>query len=230
MNQELTQQRTDVGKLAQQASDALQLLRVLNEQQQVDAVRLSQMTTKLDAVKTATRARAARASRWAPTTKDIPEGRLESKKTAVEKAMEQQIGLGSRPAAPLAAKSSPAAPVNAQPTAGANLTAAPVAGDVSGAAGAALGNGAAENVLPPPAAVSATTPASGATPDSVTAAESQKKVEDELSPLQRSSMEKQEAKPKQTWKEWAREKLFGKSPVRTAAKNAPPTAAPAEKR
>jgi hypothetical protein len=231
MNQELTQQRSDVGKIAQQANEALQLLRVLNEQQQVNAVTLTQLTSKVDAVKSAASARAARSTAPAAAKdKDVPSGKPESDKTAVEKAMEQQMGMGFRPAPPLAAKPSPAAPVNAQPPASANLTAAPVAGAVSGAAGAALGNAAAEKVLPPSAAMSSTNPAVAGSPEGVTAAEPTKKVEDELSPLQRSSLEKSEPKPKQSWREWAREKIFGKSRVQTAAKNSQPTAAPAEKR
>src|SRR5215467_10614684 len=91
MNQELTQQRSDVSKIAQQATEALQLLRVLNEQQQVNAVTLTQLTSKVGAVKTAASARTARATAPAPAKdKDVPSGKPESDKTAVEKAMEQQ--------------------------------------------------------------------------------------------------------------------------------------------
>jgi hypothetical protein len=200
MNQDLAQQRSDVGKIAQQATETLQLLRVLNEQQQVNAMTLTQLTGKVDAMKTAATARAARATAPTPTKKEGPEGKPESEKTAVEKAMEQQMGLGPRPTAPIAAKSSPAA-VSGQP-----------------AADAALGN-AAEKVLAPSAAVSGTNSPSGS-PEGVTAAEP-KKVEDELSPLQRSSLEKPEPKPNQSWKEWATEKIFGKKPVQTAAKKPP---------
>lgn len=230
MNQDLTQQRSDVGKIAQQATETLQLLRVLNEQQQVNAVTLTQLTNKLDAMKTAATARAARATATAPTKdlKDLPAAKPKVEKTAVEKAMEQQMGLGPRPATSLAAKSSPVSVSSGQPVAAASSVVAPPASAVQGAAGAALGS-AAEKVLPPAAAVSNTSPAVAGSPESA-AVEPTKKVEDELSPLQRSRLEKAEAKPKQSWAAWAKEKLFGKSPVQTAATNSQPTPAPAEKR
>src|SRR5215472_7838934 len=191
MNQELTQQRSDVGKIAQQASEALQLLRVLNEQQQVNAVTLSQVTTKLDAVKTATTARAARAT------------------------------------APVAAKSSPA-PVSGPPAGYAIPAATPSSSPAPAVGSGSAPASAGEKVFPPPAAVSGSSSAPGGSPGGVTAAESIKRVEDELSPLQRSSPEKPEAKPKQSWAAWAKEKIFGKSPVQTAAKRSPPVGSPSE--
>ena len=228
MNQELTQQRSDVSKISQHATETLQLLRVLNEQQQVNAVTLTQLTNKVDAVKTFAAARVARASAPVPAKepKDVPVAKPESEKTAVERAMEQQMGLAPRPTPPLAAKSSSPAPVSGQPAAAPNAVAVPpvsaVPPVVSGAAPVNTG----ERALPPSAA-GMSLPTSGSS-EGVTASEA-KKVEDELSPLQRSSLEKPEPKPKQSWKEWAKEKIFGKNPVQTAAKNAQP-AAPAEKR
>ena len=231
MNQELTQQRSDVGKIAQQASEAVQLLRVLNEQQQVNAVTLSQVTTKLDAVKTATTARAARATAPVPAkgSNDATDGKPDSEKTAAERAMEQQMGLGPRPVAPLAAKSSPA-PVSGPPAGYAIPAATPSSSPAPAVGSGSAPASAGEKVFPPSAAVSGSSSATGGSSGGVTAAESIKRVEDELSPLQRSSPEKPEAKPKQSWVAWAKEKIFGKSPVQTAAKRSPPVGSPSETR
>ena len=127
INQELTQQRSDVSKISQHATETLQLLRALNEQQQVNAVTLTQLTNKVDAVKTVAAARVARASAPVPAKepKDVPVAKPESEKTAVERAMEQQMGLAPRPTPPLAAKSSSPAPVSGQPTAAPNAVAVP---------------------------------------------------------------------------------------------------------
>ena len=221
MNQDLAQQRSDVAKISQQASETLQLLRVLNEQQQVNAVTLTQLSSKIDAVKTAATARVARAAAPAPMKdKDVQSEKPESDKSAVEKAMEQQMGMGPRVAPPLAAKPSPA-PVNAHATTGAIPAVTSLPNPMPAPAG--------DKLLPPSAAVSNTNQAVPVSAEAVPSAES-KKVEDELSPLQRSSLEKSEHKPKLTWREWAREKIFGKSPVQTAAKNTQPASLPAEKR
>lgn len=236
MNQDLAQQRSDVAKISQQATETLQLLRVLNEQQQVNALTLTQLSGKVDAVKTAATARAARASAPAPGKEkesDVPNGKSESDKSAVERAMEQQMGMGPRPAPPLAAKPSPT-PATSHPATGPSPAVAPLPSPahpvVSGPAPAPAG----DKVLPPSAAISSTNPpvvpSPVASPERVTPAEPIKKVEDELSPLQRTGLEKAEQKPKQTWREWAREKIFGKSPVQTAAKNTQPASPPAEKR
>lgn len=230
MNQDLTQQRSDVAKISQQATETLQLLRVLNEQQQVNGVTLSQLSSKVDAVKTAAAARAARASAPAPANepKDVPAVKPESDKSAVERAMDQQMGLAPKPAKPLAAKASPA-PLTAQPTPGTN---SPIATTVTAgppAVPATVPVTTAEKTLAPSPAVSGTSAPPSGSPDGVAASEP-KKIEDELSPLQRSSLEKPQPKAKQTWKEWAKEKILGKSPVQTAAKNAEPAAAPGEKR
>ena len=230
MNQDLAQQRSDVAKIFQQATETLQLLRVLNEQQQVNALTLTQLSGKIDAVKTAATARAARASAPAPAKEkesDVPTGKPESDKSAVERAMEQQMGMGPRSAAPLAAKPSPS-PASNHPATGPIPAVAPFANPAHPAVSAPAP--ADDKVLPPSAAMSSARPAVVASPESVTPAESIKKVEDELSPLQRTGLEKAEQKPKQTWKEWAKEKLFGKSPVQTAAKNTQPPTPPAEKR
>ncbi len=236
MNQDLAQQRSDVAKISQQASETLQLLRVLNEQQQVNALTLTQLSGKVDAVKTAAMARAARASAPAPAKEketDVPSAKPESEKSAVERAMEQQMGMGPRPASPLAAKPSPF-PVTSHPATGPIPAVTPLPTPTPGVAPGSAPVSAGDKVLPPSAAMSSTSPAvvssAVASSESVTPAEPIKKVEDELSPLQRTGLENGEQKPKQTWKEWAREKIFGKSPVQTAAKNPQPASPPAEKR
>ncbi|MDE3218922.1 MAG: hypothetical protein KGO23_06070 [Nitrospirota bacterium] len=236
MNQDLAQQRSDVAKISQQATETLQLLRVLNEQQQVNALTLTQLSGKVDAVKTAATARAARASAPTPAKEkesDMPNVKSDSDKSAVERAMEQQMGMGPRPAPPLAARPSPT-PATSHPATDPIPAVAPLPSPahpvVSGPAPATAG----DKVLPPSAAISSTSPpvvpSPVASPERVTPAEPIKKVEDELSPLQRTGLEKAEQKPKQTWREWAREKIFGKSPVQTAAKNTQPASPPAEKR
>ena len=232
MNQDLAQQRSDVAKISQQASETLQLLRVLNEQQQVNALTLTQLSGKVDAVKTAAMARAARASAPAPAKEketDLPSTKPDSDKSAVERAMEQQMGMGPRPASPLAAKPSPS-PATSHPATGPIHAVTPLPTPAPAVASGPAPVSAGDKVFPPSAAMSSTSPAVVASPESVTPAEPIKKVDDELSPLQRSSLEKPEAKPKQTWKEWAKEKIFGKSPVQTAAKNPQPASPPAEKR
>jgi hypothetical protein len=232
MNQELTQQRSDVGKLAVQGGEALQILRAVNEQQQASAITLTQLTARLGALKMAANARAAKLAAVADKAlREAPEGKSSSPagKSAVERAVEQQMGLGPRPPVPLAAKSSPA-PISGQPAGNAIPAATPPSSPAPAVvSGTAPGN-AGENVLPPSAAVSGTSSVAGGSSEGVTAAESTKTVEEELSPLQRSSLEKPEAKPKQSWAAWAKEKMFGKSPVRTTANNSQPAAAPAEKR
>ena len=232
MNQDLAQQHSDVAKISQQATETLQLLRVLNEQQQVNALTLTQLSGKVDAVKTATTARAARASAPAPAKEkesDVPNGKSESEKSAVERAIDQQLGMGPRPVPPVATKPSPS-PASSHPATGPIPAVAPLPSStppvVSGPAPMPAG----DKVLPPSAAMSTTSPAVVISPESAPPAEPIKKVEDELSPLQRSSLEKPEAKPKQTWTQWVKEKIFGKSPVQTAAKNTPPAPAPPEKR
>lgn len=230
MNQDFAQQRSDVAKISQQASETLQLLRVLNEQQQVNALTLTQLSGKVDAVKTAATARAGRASAPAPAKEketDVPSGKPESDKSAVERAIEQQMGMGPRPAPPLAAKPSPSQ-ASSHPATGPIPAVTPLPTPAPAVVSAPAPAG--DKVLPPSAAMSSTSPAVVAAPESVTPAEPIKKVEDELSPLQRTGLEKAEQKPKQTWREWAREKLFGKSPVQTAAKNTQSSPPPAEKR
>ena len=232
MNQDLAQQRSDVAKISQQASETLQLLRVLNEQQQVNALTLTQLSGKLDAVKMAATARAARASAPAPAKEkeaDVPSGKPESDKSAVERAMEQQMGMGPRPAAPLAAKPS-ASPAASHPATGPIPAVAPLQTPAPAVVSAPAPAPAGDRVLPSSAAMSNTSPAVVASPETVTPGEPITKVEEELSPLQRTGLEKAEQKPKQTWREWAREKIFGKSPVQTATKNPQPASPPAEKR
>ena len=236
MNQDLAQQRSDVAKISQQATETLQLLRVLNEQQQVNALTLTQLSGKVDAVKTAATARAVRASAPAPVKEkesDVPNGKSDSDKSAVERAIDQQLGMGPRPAPPVVAKPSPF-PAGSHPASGAIPAVAPLPSPappvVSGPAPAPAGG----KVLPPSAAISSTSPPvvppPVASPESAPPAEPLKKVENELSPLQRSSLEKPGTKPKQTWTQWAKEKIFGKSPVQTAAKNTQSASPPAEKR
>src|SRR5262249_44097996 len=139
----------------------------------------------------------------------------------------QQMGLGPRPVAPLAAKSSPA-PVSGPPAGYAIPAATPSSSPApAGGAGSAPAS-AGEKGFSSSAAGAGSRSASGGSPGGVTAAESIKQVEDELSPLQRSNPEKPEAKPKQSWAAWAKEKIFGKSPVQTAAKRSPPVGSPSE--
>ena len=234
MNQELTQQRTDVGKIAVHASETLQLLRALNEQQQANSVTLTQLTSKHDALKVAAAARAARAALTADgkAQKEGSEG-----KSAVERAMEQQMGMGPRverapsgeavagsPAPAVTSKSTPV-PGSVPPGGGAVTPAsAPLSNPAPAVSGSSPVVAGEKGVSP------LTSPAGGPmlgvpVTESLKPAESTMKVEDELSPLQRSSLEaKPEVKAKQGWAAWAKEKIFGKAPVQTVAKT-PPTSA-----
>lgn len=236
MNQELTQQRADVGKIAVHASETLQVLRALRDQQLAASSTLTQLTTKVDAIKVASATRAARAG--APhegkVQKERPEG-----KTAVERAMDQQMGLGphvepapsgaavagSPATAPAPAVTSKSTPVpGSVPAGGGAVT--PASAPLSNPAPAVSGS---SPVVAGDKGVSPLTfPAGGPAlgvpvTESLKPSESMMRVEDELSPLQRSSLEaKPEAKAKQGWGEWAKEKIFGKKPVQTVAKT-PPT-------
>ena len=220
MNQELTQQRTDVGKIAVHASETLQLLRALNEQQQANSVTLTQLTSKHDALKVAAAARAARAALTADgkAQKEGSEG-----KSAVERAMEQQMGMGPRVERAPSGEAVAGSPAPAVTPASAPLSSP--APTVSGSSPVVAGEKGVSPLMSPAGGPVLGVPVT----ESLKPAESTMKVEDELSPLQRSSLEaKPEVKAKQGWAAWAKEKIFGKAPVQTVAKT-PPTSASEKK-
>ena len=236
LNQDMSQQRSDLSKISSQAGETLQFLRSLNEQQQVISVNLTQLSGKLDTI----RAAPVKAARSIPpvdagkpakesVTKDAPA----SGKGAVERAMEQKMGLAPKPDRPdaVAAKAPTPSPVPAEPKA---VSAAKPEAASAPAATSALAGAAAAPMAEAAAAVSASVkpaelkPADAPMPATPI---------EELSPLQRPVTEnKVEAKRKQGWYEWAKEKVASvwgsKKPVQTAAQmpaSSPvPAPAPAE--
>jgi hypothetical protein len=233
MNQELTQQRSDVGKLAVQAGEALQILRAVNEQQQASAITLTQLTARLDALKMAANARAAKLA--AAAERQPPEGKPSSSagKSAVERAVEQQMGMGPRvenaASEPGVRMAPPAVASQGTPAGSLNGIGTPAStpssqgGPPSAGSGVVVG----DKPVPPSASAAPGSVSMGPSNEAAKPAASTTKVEDELSPLQRSSLEaKPEPKRKQGWAEWAKEKIWGKKPVQTTATNPPPSESP----
>jgi len=240
MNQELTQQRGDVGKLAGQASEALQILRAVNEQQQASAVTLTQLTARLETLTKAANVRAAKfAAASEKALRDAAEGKSSSPAgtSAVERAVEQQMGIGPRaePAASVPGSRAASPAVASQVTSAGSLggpgTPASTPSSQGGPPSAGSGVVVGDKPVSPSASAAPGSASMAPSNEAAKPAASTTKVEDELSPLQRSSLEaKPEPKRKQGWAEWAKEKIWGKKKVQTAATNPPSSESPSEKK
>ncbi len=231
LNQEMVQQRGDLSKLSLQANETLQFLRAINEHQQATNVALMTMTTKLEAMKKPAPVKAARAAETGgkPKTEE-KEGAPSNDKGAVERAMEQKLGkaMVAPPPKPQAVQSPGAEPAVAGggPTTMPGGAGAPTLKSVAKPEGPIVQTEGVAVIPKAPTAnseVSAQKLSETPTPPSASISPSDSGAN---SPLLSTTPGELKPVAKQTWTEWAKEKIWGKKPVQTASQ----TPATAEKR
>ena len=235
MTKEQEQIRGDVTKLHTEASESLQFLRTINEQQQGTKQVLDGLSTKLDALKKPAPIKTAKVQEQAEKRdekKDVKETPAKDR-GAVQRSIDQKLGVapvsGTAPA-PVVPSVKPDAPAATIPgvkakndgsgvvtptgSASAVKTSDPVVsgGDRVDATGSAPSKAAAPSV------------SSSAVPDPAVAVKGGDGAQEELSPLVRKAETADVVKAvtpvKQTWGEWISEKL-GRKKVQTAQQQVP---------
>ncbi len=209
MSQEQGQLRGEVTKLNLQASETLQFLRTINEQQQNTNATLSTLSTKLDTLKRPAPVKTTKAT-------DASESRLKDdgvkptsdERSAVQRALDQKIGSG--PAAKTPKVGAPAADAKVASHTGLSEAAASLSPDGAATKSASSGEPPTSSAVKPSDTLAATSAAPSAVSKAPEAAT-------DVSPLVRKQDEVQPAKPiKQTWGEWFNDLLGRKKTVQTA--------------
>jgi hypothetical protein len=204
MSQEQSQLRGEVTKLNLQASETLQFLRTINEQQQNTNATLSTLATKLDTLKRPAPVKTTKATDSSESRqKDAGARPANDERSAVQRAMDQRNGTSPTAKAPKVGATT-ADGKEATPTEHPEAKTSDSTGDAQASG------------VPKPAdllAAPSTTP-SAAAPSAVSKTPESPA---DVSPLVRKQDDAQPVKPiKQTWGEWFNDLLGRKKTVQTA--------------
>lgn len=208
ISQDQGQLRGEVTKLNLQASETLQFLRTINEQQQNTNATLTGLSSKLDTLKRPAPVKTTKATESSDSRSKsgtTESGKAQDDRSAVQRAMAQKLGVPS-PDAKVASQGTPSQPPLAVPS---------VEEGVPKSA-TAVPEMAGSGVVKPSDALSGTS----VVPDAVSKGP---ETAADVSPLVRTPEEVQPVKPiKQTWSEWFHELMGRKKSVQTAQQQPPP--------